>query len=242
MKIVSRAEWGARPQRDWPVAVSPSTRFGLTVHHNGPEMRIDLSKSFEQIVEQEKRLLLGVQNWHMDHQRWNDIAYSFAVGQSGTLYEGRGLWWPQFANGADQVGVDNGPDSRWFTVLWMGGGVEKPTLAAYVTLDDLVEWLRSQGAGMRVIPHNDIRRKSCPGPELTTWSRLINDRPLITPPSKEEDLVDLWLYINGCYDEAGRAPHEDRPGRRYWYKDFLTNSGESRVERMRLMEQLLGLS
>jgi hypothetical protein len=94
-------------------------------------------------------------------------------------------------------------------------------------------------------PWTMYRGKTCPGK-----TRIRQFLDVVLPsveglgyalPEEDDDPMDLWLYINGCYDEAGRTPEEDRPGRRYWYKDFLSNSGDARVRRMELMEQLLGL-
>lgn len=96
-------------------------------------------------------------------------------------------------------------------------------------------------------PWTMYRGKTCPGrTRITQFLEVVlpSLEAMQYPDRDQEDdeLMDLWLYINGCYDEAGRAPDEDRPGRRYWYKDFLSNTGEARVQRMQLMESLLGLS
>ncbi|EMP25219.1 Peptidoglycan-recognition protein SC2 [Chelonia mydas] len=32
----------------------------------------------------------GIQNYHMDYQRWPDIGYTFLIGEDGRVYEGRG--------------------------------------------------------------------------------------------------------------------------------------------------------
>lgn len=243
MQIIARSAWQARQPKRPPFVAPPQTRHGLTVHHNGPPMGLDVSRPWPEVVAREHQLLRGVQNWHMDRMGWDDFAYSHAVGQTGRCYEGRGLFWRQFANGADQVAADDGPDARWYTVLWLGGGTEHPTPAAYATLAALVRHLRDAGAGTRVIPHNDIRRKPCPGPELTAWCRTVDGQPTTPPPATEEsDHMDIVAYVNQCYHEAGRLPGEDMAGRRYWIREIAGRTGQARVDVMRLMETLLGLS
>jgi len=95
-------------------------------------------------------------------------------------------------------------------------------------------------------PWTMFKGKTCPG-----RARIRQFLDIVLPslealedvdvPEDDEDIMDLWLYINACYHEAGRAHDEDGKGRRYWYRDFLSNTGEERVKRMQLMEQLLEL-
>lgn len=75
MKIVSRAEWGARAPRqrsmnDWPNGVD------LWVHHtSGPQ-----SQSVK-----------SIQDFHMNGRGWSDIGYNYLIDFDGQVFEGRGL-------------------------------------------------------------------------------------------------------------------------------------------------------
>lgn len=77
---MSRAEWGARD----PVLIEhmdlPVSRMWI---HHGATRGCNTSESCIEIVQ-------AYQNFHMDGNGWNDIAYSFIVGEDGNVYEGRG--------------------------------------------------------------------------------------------------------------------------------------------------------
>ncbi|XP_041376612.1 peptidoglycan recognition protein 1-like [Gigantopelta aegis] len=78
--IVTREEWGARQ----PISTSllPATPQFLVVHHGATPT----CKTREQCI----RLVKSYQDYHMDGHGWDDIAYSFLVGEDGNVYEGRG--------------------------------------------------------------------------------------------------------------------------------------------------------
>jgi len=206
MIVVSRADWGARPPTRTPVNIPASSRRGLVVHWNGPPLRTSGPGD-------EQAKLRGIQRYHQSTQRWPDAAYSYAVGNSGNVYELRGGW-NQFANGDDDVGADDGPDSRWFTVLWLGGAGETPTPAAYASLVELVGSLRRSGAGPRVLPHSDFKPKTCPGPDLTAWCRSMDSQEADDmTPQQAQQLDQVWQAMfaglgGGPLVERVRQIHE----------------------------------
>jgi hypothetical protein len=79
-RIVSRAEWGARP----PTSVTPmSNPVPWTVIHHGASASCYNQADCSAMVR-------SYQNQHMDVNGWNDIGYSFVAGEDGNIYEGRG--------------------------------------------------------------------------------------------------------------------------------------------------------
>jgi hypothetical protein len=174
--IVPRVGWRAREPRKPTLPRPASARRGVVVHFNGPAMTYTTPAGAMASVR-------AVQGWHMDHMGWSDVAYSYLVDQFGYVYEGRGML-PQFANGADVVGADDGPDTGWFTIMWMGGVGQHPTAAAVSSITSLVESLRIQGCGTALRPHLDFRVKPCPGPELTAFCRRYDGKPFHHPTPK----------------------------------------------------------
>ncbi|XP_064640049.1 peptidoglycan recognition protein 1-like [Lineus longissimus] len=77
---VTRQGWHARP----PKSTSPlNTPVGMVFIHHSAMMRCsDVNTCAAQVR--------AIQNFHMDVRGWDDIGYSFLVGEDGNVYEGRG--------------------------------------------------------------------------------------------------------------------------------------------------------
>ncbi|XP_045194511.2 peptidoglycan-recognition protein SC2-like isoform X1 [Mercenaria mercenaria] len=79
--IVTRAEWGARAPTQYAGRL-PATPKYMFLHHGASSPCFTKEKCIDKVQ--------GYQNWHMDGHGWNDIGYSFVVGEDGNVYEGRG--------------------------------------------------------------------------------------------------------------------------------------------------------
>ena len=79
--IISRKEWGARDSVQPLVDINKVVNYAV-VHHSAtgrcytPQTCASSVRSF--------------QNYHIDGNKWDDIGYSFVVGEDGNIYEGRG--------------------------------------------------------------------------------------------------------------------------------------------------------
>lgn len=189
--IYERSEIGLadprrRPDGSLPFIVPPEDRLGLVGHHNGPKMRLDLQWSRSRLVARELELVRGIQRYHQLTLGWSDTAYSWFLGQSGNIYTARGWMWDQFANGADQVGPDDGPDRSWYTVMCMigwdpdDGTEEEPSPAMRESFLWLVAEIRARGGGDRVLPHNSFKVKRCPGRSMTELCEFADRNPDLT--------------------------------------------------------------
>lgn len=212
--VVPRDEIGLAAPTRKPIIVPGSDRYGIVVHWNGPAMRIDPNDPAGRAVE--IRRLQGIQRYHQQTQKWSDVAYSWAVGQAtGNVYELRGDRWDQFANGDDEVGPDDGPDRRWFTVLWLGGEGEAPSPQALAGVQHAIRLARNAGAGLRVLPHLDLKKKPCPGPELTALCRRFDGRPLdegtgiMDDKTRDDLLVELVGRVRSMH--VGSFGESDLP-------------------------------
>lgn len=181
--ILTRSEWGADdPPTRKPAIIPPSSRSGVVIHWNGPPLNIPThGHSLADTRTADLAKAAAIHRYH--RTKWSDGAYSFTVGQSGLIFEGRGLEWDQFANGSDQVGEDNGPDSEWYSILVLIGEGEEPTGEAIAAIAALVEGLRLAGAGTQVLPHNAFKVKTCPGPHLTALALSLHNKPTSPPPA-----------------------------------------------------------
>lgn len=193
MEIYSREQVGLGPwQNRRPFTVEASKRRGVVIHHDRADKPIGKVG-----WDAETRHLRAIQRYHQGTRGWSDIAYSFAVGQgSGNVYELRGWYWDQFANGSGQ--------ENWYTVLWIGGK-ETPTPAAEQSILWLIDEARGRGAGARVWPHNKLQAKPCPGPDLTRFAANWDGRPIpegddMTPAQKSK-LLAVAQQLEGMADD-----------------------------------------
>ncbi len=161
-------------------------RKGFVLHHNGPPASC-VGKSHTRCI----AFWNAVKAYHQ--QKWpksNDIAYSFGVCPHGVQFTGRGWDRNQFANGSDDVGVNDGKDSEWYTVLVFLGGDEAPTDAMVDGVISLIDEGRtSKRCAARVLPHNAFKRKPCPGPQFTAYARAWDNQPLRNGHVQEDDMT-----------------------------------------------------
>lgn len=84
MKIITRAEWGARPPRSTPARCA-WTGSDLWVHHSEGTTP---SGSIESSI----AVARAIQAFHQGKDRgWNDIGYGYVVDPQGRVFEGRGV-------------------------------------------------------------------------------------------------------------------------------------------------------
>jgi hypothetical protein len=175
--ILSRSQWGARAP-----AVTPSVAADLkiaVVHHSVN------SNTYSR--EDVPSLLRGIQQYHMDVQGWNDIAYNFAVDRFGRIWEAR-------AGGVtnDVIGGHAQGFNTYSTGVMVLGDFTsaEPTQAAVDAVADVIGWKFARhlidvrgstqftslggaryAAGTvvqlpRIVGHRDVGRTGCPGSRL----------------------------------------------------------------------------
>mgnify|MGYP000161295347 CR=1 FL=1 len=146
MKIIPRAEWGARPPRDRTTTSWPS-RTEFVVHHSeGP-------------VTQSVR---SIQDFHMDGRGWDDIGYNFLADHRGRIYAGRGwLVVGAHATGHNTSGIG---------VCVIGSDGADITAAARRAVRELYdEACRRAGRQLARRGHGDVGQTDCPGRVLRAW-------------------------------------------------------------------------
>src|SRR5690606_32125478 len=123
MKIITRAQWGARPPRSVHRIALPTPR--LWVHHSADDR-------------QGIAAVRAHQAFHMDSRGWSDIAYSFLIDADGNVFEGRG---------AGVAGGHTAGDNTKSHAICLLGNFETrhPTPAALDALVELARHGRDQG-------------------------------------------------------------------------------------------------
>ncbi|MFA9429677.1 S-layer homology domain-containing protein [Egicoccus sp. AB-alg2] len=164
-RVITRSQWGARPYSGSP-SVSSNVDL-VVVHHTAG------SNNYTQA--QAAGIVRGIQNWHMDNNRWSDIGYNMLVDRFGNLYEGRQGGVERGVVGAHASGYNTGS----FGISVMGNyvSVDAPQ-AAYETMVNAIAWKAKihgfnpngsttrtrNGVAVRTVTgHRDVGNTSCPG-------------------------------------------------------------------------------
>lgn len=163
MRIISRAEWGARAPRSI-TRTTWAKRIGFAIHYSdgspttGPK---------------------GLQNYAMDSLGYVDTHYNFFVDRDGNIFEGRG-WLVVAAHAKDQ-------NTPWVGACFIGrnGDITDKAKAAMRWLYE--EANRRKGSRLLISGHGQLPGQStdCPGSNWKTWIKAGMPAPTLT-----ED--DVW--------------------------------------------------
>lgn len=173
LRLVSRAEWGARPYSQPSGGTLYSrARRGVKLHYLGSAYS---DRPHTQCPYQVRQ----IQAQHMTGNGWSDIGYSFVVCTHGYVFEGRGLKRRNSANGNTTLNEQD------YAVLLLVGssGLTKPTTAQLDGARDAIDYCREKGpAGDWIGGHRDGYATACPGDAIYAWAK--NGAPR---PGEEED-------------------------------------------------------
>lgn len=165
MNITTRKEWGAK---------NPKSSFsklgdvkGLVVHWSAYPTALSKAEEITQVRQ--------IQDLHQNDRGWNDIAYNFCVGDSGTLYEARGFDNRSAAQGGNTRDEINYNNRHFVAVCWLGGSKpdDQPSKEAVMAVKEL--W-RKVGGDIR--PHSSFKSTNCPG---NMWRKWIENRLTFVP-------------------------------------------------------------
>jgi hypothetical protein len=131
-------------------------------------------------VSREMTVLRIYEQAHLN-RGWSAIAYNYAVGNSGAVYRLRGENMPGATKGANEYTK---------SILWIGGGAQEPTLAAYRSMARII------GSEL-VFPHSKYRKSQCPGIWWRTWITNCKSGGELMPRILFEGLIDALFAANG---------------------------------------------
>ncbi|MDR1823917.1 MAG: FG-GAP-like repeat-containing protein [Bifidobacteriaceae bacterium] len=185
-----RSEWNARSRKNGPSVIATELK-GAIIHHTAG------SNSYSQ--SQVPAVIKGIQNYHMDSNKWDDIGYNFLVDKYGGIWEGREGGITLNVVGAHAFEFNTG--SVGISMLGNFETVE-PTAEALTSVKKLLQWRLPLGGvnllnGTTVYPkdekkqtkavvsgHRDVNSTSCPGKYL--YRRLADFRVAVSPGTPEK--------------------------------------------------------
>jgi hypothetical protein len=229
--IISRSASGLRQWRKRAPRIVAGKRRGLTGHIVGSgkiARTADHSKCDD--------LVRSIQGWHQENNGWSDIAYSFLICPHGSIYEGRGWKWDQFANTPNGTSRDprlEPAQDGWYTVCFLSGCGD-PTYPAAM---DAFEALRNHAvrnglAGLEVTGHRDFKVKECPCDHWYAYLRRLNGVKLVSTVAKVIATVRPAVSLSKIREAARVDPPRRSSLARY-------PTGTKRVERALVLEGLL---
>ncbi|WP_116248271.1 peptidoglycan recognition family protein [Nocardiopsis sp. FIRDI 009] len=153
---------------------------GLVVHYNGAATHLD---DHAECVSYWK----NTRDHHVSGRGWADIGYSFGVSVEGHVFEGRGLYRYQAAQGT------TAGNASYYSVSLMIGDGERPTPAQIDGVRRLRAWLTAEhGVSGTVLGHRDFVSTSCPGSELYA---LVEDGTFTQAPGAPSGTGDEMLGL-----------------------------------------------
>lgn len=152
--MITRTQWAARAPRS---TQGMSNVLGVAVHWEGVGLgNYDHSTCPGRIR--------AIQNFHMDGNKWADIAYNMIVCRHGEVFEGRGAERRSAANGT------NDGNARYYAICVLMGPGDTFTMEAKRGVLAAREHLMARGgAGRNIVPHRSFLSTQCPGPDAVAW-------------------------------------------------------------------------
>jgi hypothetical protein len=158
-----QADWGSR--RSYPDGqLNPWVPDKMVVHWGGGPNHGGVVGAG---VAAEKSVLRSWQRYHIDTKGWYDIAYNYAVGNTGSIYRLRGENRAGATSGDyENDGIPENHEAR--AVVWIGGLGQVATPEAI----DSMSRIRVAGGHEVTIGHRDVKGvTTCPGEFWLEWAR-----------------------------------------------------------------------
>jgi hypothetical protein len=159
VRLVNRAEWGARPPQQRQL-LAKNEQKGTAVHYTAADAD-----------EQADHLrcagrVRGIQAFHIDGRGWSDIAYSYLVCKHGYVFEGRCRGIRTAAQGT------NDGNDGYHAVCFLGddsAGRDDVTDPGRAAMRDAVIWCNAWAGVDEIRPHSSFHSTACPGDDLRVW-------------------------------------------------------------------------
>ena len=138
-----------------------------------------------------------IQRWHVEENGWKSIGYHYIIDRDGSIAEGRNLATPGAhvkGHNASSIGI----------CLLGGYGCEKDdafgehfTIEQGQALRALIEDLQSRFGIKKILGHNELASKACPGFDVQSWLKKKPRKPKRNNPVQSSTVRASGLSIAG---------------------------------------------
>lgn len=160
--IITCPQWGARIATAKPIVVAASERiiFHHTAGHHA-EIAGPATESREEAIQYAR----AIQNYHMDHNGWNDSGHNFLVCRSGLILQGRWLTVSAIESRHMVVSAHCPGQNEQIGIEHEHRGTESMTPEQHEASARLQAWIASQYGrklALGAYPHQRYFNTSCP--------------------------------------------------------------------------------
>jgi len=143
-----------------------------------------------------------VRRWHVEDRGWSDIGYHYMIDRDGTVVEGRPL---------ERAGAHaRGHNASSVGICLFGGHGssrndafdENFTTAQDAALRGLIQRLETRFTIRKIIGHNEVSAKACPGFQVGPW---LKDKPVRTNPARSKTVQASVATAAGGVGTAASA-------------------------------------
>ena len=171
----------------------PEHKDSIVIHCLATRKEWGMYKDVDDIVKE-------VRKWHVVDNGWRDIGYSMVIGYDGSVAMGRDL-----DNDGDvydeTAAAARGWNKRGIHIALVGGhgSNANDNFFDHFTPEQekaLVKEIRKilkMKPGMRVMGHNEVAAKSCPGFDVAPWWKEVNQPDLFDQDLEDAEDDDLEI-------------------------------------------------
>ena len=145
-----------------------------------------------------------IRRWHVDGNGWDDIAYHWVIDRDGSVAKGR----PEAQQGAHARG--HNADSIGICLIGGHGAQATDNFADHFTpeqdaaLRELLSDLQSRFPGAKVLGHNQLSRKGCPGFNAPRWWAKKPERAAMASTTLQATAGGAVATVGGVLGAVGK--------------------------------------
>jgi len=175
LTAITPAQWNPAPDFRDQITAKPGKKIGVVIHYPGI-----IAGDYPRIHDCAAAARATQLSYRNDPDRGYDIGYNYVVDQPGRVAVARGLY-RSAANGTTDS------NSWYLAIQILVDPDEGLTPYQVLSTQRIIHWLRTtQGYGLAVLGHRNVKSTSCPGDQIYAWLKagVFDPKPEEWPENK----------------------------------------------------------